>query len=162
MAPAFTSQEFRRVMGNFATGVTVVTTRAGSAPQGLTVNAFSSLSLVPPLVLVCIDKTVNSHSAIAQSGIFAIHILAHDQEELSKRFADKAWEGRRFEGLAFRSAATGAPILDGAIAYIDCRVVSALDGGDHTIFVGRVEELKVEREAAPLLFFRGRYGRLGA
>lgn len=158
----FTGQEFRKVMGNFATGVTVVTTRAGSAPQGLTVNAFSSLSLTPPLVLVCIDKGVNSHGAIAQSGIFAVNILARDQEEISKRFADKAWEGRRFEGLATRTAVTGAPILDGVVAYIDCRVTSALEGGDHTIFVGKVEELKVQREAEPLLFFRGRYARLEA
>ncbi len=150
------------MMGNFATGVAVVTTRAGSAPQGLTVNAFSSLSLAPPLVLVCIDKSVNSHGAIAQSGIFAVNILARDQEPLSQRFADKAWEGRRFEGLAIRTAATGAPILDGVVAYIDCRVASALEGGDHTIFVGKVEALKVQREAEPLLFFRGRYARLEA
>jgi flavin reductase (DIM6/NTAB) family NADH-FMN oxidoreductase RutF len=126
------------------------------------VNSFTSLSLVPPLVLVCIDKGVNSHGAIAQSKIFAVNILARDQEEVSKRFADKAWEGRRFEGLPHRSGATGAPILDGAIAYIDCRVSSALEGGDHTIFVGRVEDLKVQREAEPLLFYRGKYARMGA
>lgn len=159
---SFTPEEFRRVMGNFATGVAVVTTRAGSAPQGLTVNAFTSLSLAPPLILVCIDKSVNSHGAIAQSGVFAVNILARDQEEVSKRFADKAWEGRRFEGLAHRTAATGAPILDGAVAYIDCRVASAFEGGDHTIFVGKVEDLKVQREAEPLLFFRGKYARVGA
>lgn len=150
-------QEFRRVLGNFATGVTVVTTRAGTEPQGLTVNAFSSLSLDPPLVLVCIDKEAVSHPAISRSGVFAVNILAEDQEAISRRFADKAWEGRRFEGLRHTTAATGAPVLEGVLGYIDCTVAQAHEGGDHTIFVGRVEELKLLREAPPLLFFRGKY-----
>lgn len=149
---------FRQALGHFATGVTVVTTRdADGKPQGLTVSAFSSLSLDPPLVLVCIGKNVTCYKAFAEGGVFAVNILSAEQELVSRRFASK--EPDKFEGVAFRGGLDGAPVLDGAIANIECRIVNSVDGGDHTILVGQVENATVLDEQ-PLLYYRGGYARL--
>ncbi|HUF11685.1 MAG TPA: flavin reductase family protein [Longimicrobiales bacterium] len=148
--------EFRRVLGHFVTGVTVVTTRDRSdAPAGLTANAFASVSLDPPLVLVCIEKSSSTHALIAAAGVFAVNVLADGQERISRRFADET-EGR-FEGVAWRAEITGAPVLDDVLAWVDCRVHSACDGGDHTIYVGEVVAGDA-REGVPLLFYRAGYG----
>ncbi|MBI2371356.1 MAG: flavin reductase family protein [Deltaproteobacteria bacterium] len=155
---AIDKNEFRRVMGLFATGVTIVTTRSGDRLHGLTANAFCSVSLDPPLVLVCVDHRANSYGLIKESGVFAVNILADDQRPLSDFFASKETENlNRFENVKCRTAVTSAPIIDGCLGYADCRVVAAHEAGDHTIYVGQVEELAMGREARPLIFHRGRY-----
>jgi 3-hydroxy-9,10-secoandrosta-1,3,5(10)-triene-9,17-dione monooxygenase reductase component len=150
--------EFRRVLGHFVTGVTVITTRDGDGqPAGLTANAFASLSLDPPLVLACIDRASDTHDLIAAARFFAVNVLAEGQERISRRFAaDEV--APRFEGLAWRDETTGAPILDDVLAWVDCRVHSICEGGDHTIFIGEVLAADA-REGVPLLFYRGGYGR---
>lgn len=148
--------EFRRVMGHFASGVTVVTSLDGSGqPVGFTANAVSSVSLDPPLVLVCIDKRSESLSSFEGAGRFAINILAESQESLSRRFAKSG--GDKYVGVGYRAGTTGVPLLDGTIAHVECRVAHAFPAGDHTIFVGEVVGLGVDGELDPLLYFRGGY-----
>lgn len=150
--------EFRRVLGHFVTGVTVVTTRGpDGAPAGLTVNAFASVSLEPPLVLVSVDRTSHTHGLIAAAGFFAVNVLSDDQERTSRRFAEEETD-RKFDGIGWRSGTTGAPVLDDALAWVDCRIRSTCDGGDHTIWIGQVVAGDA-REGVPLLFYRGGYGR---
>ena len=150
--------ELRRVMGHFPTGVTVVTTisKAGEL-YGLTVNSFTSVSLVPPLVLVCVDKSAESYPCFEESKYFTVNFLAADQEDLSRRFATTG--GDKFEGVGYRMGANQAPILNRVLAYLECKVVGAYEGGDHTIYVGEVEQAET-RETKPLLFYRGGYRNL--
>ena len=157
---AIEANELRRVMGHFATGVTVITTmRSSGELHGLTANAFTSVSLVPPLSLVCVDKKAESYPCFAESKIFTVNVLAHDQETLSRKFAVSG--GNKFEGVSYRIGANGAPILDGVLAYLECKVTAAIDGGDHTIYVGEVEQAETAHEGKPLLFFRGGYREIG-
>ena len=150
------ASQFRTALSRFASGVTVVTTRdAEGRPQGITVSAFSSLSLDPPLVLVCIDRGAYIYEAFAASGVFVVNILAADQEELSRLFASR--EPNKFEGLGYTEGLVGAPVLDHALATIECRVRYTYEGGDHTIFVGEVEHAAVREDTAPLLYYRGGY-----
>lgn len=151
--------ELRRVMGHFATGVTVITAlRKSGEMHGLTANAFTSVSLVPPLLLVCVDKNAESYPCFDETRVFTVNILAHDQEALSRKFAVSG--GEKFQGVAYHTGANGAPILDGALAYVECKVVQAFDGGDHTIYLGEIEQAEA-REGKPLMFFRGGYRELG-
>jgi 4-nitrophenol 2-monooxygenase / 4-nitrocatechol 4-monooxygenase, reductase component len=151
--------ELRRVMGHYATGVTVITTFSKEGKlHGLTANAVSSLSLDPPLLLICVDKKAESYSSFEESGVFTINILADDQEDLSRRFAVSG--GEKFEGVAYRRGANGAPILNGALGHLECKLYATYEGGDHTIYLGLIEEAQT-REAKPLLFFRGGYRELG-
>jgi flavin reductase (DIM6/NTAB) family NADH-FMN oxidoreductase RutF len=152
------SKELRRVMGHFATGVTIVTTRdVGGNPFGLTANAFASLSLEPPLVLVCVDKAAQCYSCFAGSGHFAVNVLAEHQEDVSRRFATKGVS--KFEGLPWHVGGHGLALIDGALGHIECRVAYSYDGGDHTIYVGEV--LHADGfEGRPLLFYKGKYHRL--
>jgi len=153
-----TKEHFRRVMGQFATGVTVVTTRLGDQVHGLTANAVCSVSLEPLLVLVCVDHTADSHNLLEKSGIFAVSILSREQEDLSRLFASTTEDkSSRLEAIGQRTAVTGAPIIEGCLAYLDCRIVAAYPGGDHTIFIGQVEEAEITDDSPPLIFFRGRY-----
>lgn len=150
--------DFRRVMGYFATGVTVVTTALGDERHGMAANAICSVSLEPLLLLVCISRQSHTHPILAQSRVFAINILGEDQEELSRVFADSASpEAHRLSGVPHRIGATGAPILEDCIAYVECRVAATYPGGDHTIFLGHVQRMEIVREAPPLLFYRGAY-----
>src|SRR5262249_9497515 len=127
--------ELRRVMGHFATGVTVITTfRTSGELHGLTANAFTSVSLTPPLLLVCVDKKAESYPCFEESRVFTVNILASDQEDLSRRFAVSG--GQKFEGVAYRIGANGAPILNGSLGYIECKVAAVHDAGDHTIYLG--------------------------
>ena len=152
---AFDRNELRRVMSHFATGVTVVTTHDGQGRcYGLTANAVCSVSLDPPLILVCVDKSAESYAAFDLSQAFVVNILGEGQEELSRRFAVSG--GEKFVGLPCRNGGTGAPILEGTLAYVECRVVAAHDAGDHTIYIGEVESAAAA-DGPPLLFFRGRY-----
>lgn len=156
---AIEKTELRRIMGHFATGVTVITT-ASKAGQifGLTANAFTSVSLVPPLCLVCVDKNAESYPAFQELGSFTVNILADDQEELSRRFAVSG--GDKFTGVAHRLGANGAPILQNVLGYLECKIISAHEGGDHTVYLGEVEQAET-REGKPLLFYRGGYRSLG-
>ena len=130
---------FRQVMGQFATGVTVVTTRTQETLAGLTINAFCSVSLHPPLILICVDLTSATCSIIRDSGIFAVNVLTEQQEALSRCFATASAE--RYEGFCharYQVAATGSPIIEDTLAFIDARVATEYPGGDHTIFLGEV------------------------
>ena len=158
---AIEKNELRRVMGHFATGVTVITSiRSSGEMHGLTANAFTSVSLVPPLLLVCIDKKAESYPCFDESKIFTVNVLASDQEALSRRFAVTG--GDKFEGVSYKVGANGAPILDGALAFLECKVTQKIDGGDHTIYIGEIEQAETKTaEGKPLLFFRGGYRELG-
>jgi flavin reductase (DIM6/NTAB) family NADH-FMN oxidoreductase RutF len=149
---------FRLALSQFATGVTVVLTRdAAGAPAGLTVNSFTSVSLDPPLVLICIDLRSDAHDALAQSGIFGVSVLAATQEDVSRRFA---WRGpEKFEGFVLEHGETGALLVPGAVAQLECEVVAAHRAGDHTIFVGQIKVLRVS-PGPPLLYHRGTYRRV--
>lgn len=150
--------EFRRVLGHFATGVTIVTTcDAEARPSGLTVSAFASLSLDPPLVLVCVDHKSQTFPALRDTGRFAVNVLTTEQEVLSRRFASTRLD--KFDGAAYRLSGMGLPLLTAALAHIECVTVSTHVEGDHTIFVGRVERAATN-DGEPLLYFRGRYNRL--
>ena len=145
-------------MGHFATGVTVITTRdIDGKPYGLTANSLCSVSLDPPLLLVCVDKRAESHPAFGRSGLFAVNILGIGHEDLSRRFAVSG--GDKFVDVDHRSGVSGLPLLDGALASVECRVVAVHEAGDHTIFIGEVEHLQADN-GDPLLFFRGKYRRL--
>jgi flavin reductase (DIM6/NTAB) family NADH-FMN oxidoreductase RutF len=153
------SSEFRRVLGHYATGVTVVTSRQGDGrPCGLTVNSLCSVSLEPTLVLVCIERGAESHDCIRERGYYAVNVLDERRgETLSRRFA--TWGvADKFQGIAYHTETTGAPVLDDALAWMDCRVHDAVPGGDHTIFVGEVIAADA-REGTPLVYYRGGYGR---
>jgi flavin reductase (DIM6/NTAB) family NADH-FMN oxidoreductase RutF len=147
--------ELRRIMGHFATGVTVITTVSkDGTPYGLTANAFMSVSLEPPLLLISVDKKAESYPCFEQSRVFTINILRDDQEGLSRRFAVSG--GNKFEGVAYHLGANDVPILEDTLAHIECRLHTAYDGGDHTLYLGEILEAET-REGRPLLFYRGGY-----
>lgn len=153
-------QYLRHVMGHFATGVTVITTQDKNAiPFGLTANAFTSLSLDPPLALICVDKKAQCYSCFDESKMFAINMLHEEQEELSRRFATKGAD--KFAGIGWHRSKNGFVLIDRAIGHIECRIVERHDGGDHTIYVGEIVGAAVA-EGRPLLFFKGKYHRLPA
>jgi flavin reductase (DIM6/NTAB) family NADH-FMN oxidoreductase RutF len=152
--------ELRRIMGHFATGVTIITSRrAAGELHGLTANAFTSVSLVPPLLLICVDKNAESYPCFSETKVFTVNILASDQEGLSRKFAVSG--GNKFEGVSYRIGGNGAPILNGALAYIECTVAKEVDAGDHTVYLGEIQEAETPHEGKPLLFFRGGYRELG-
>ena len=154
-----TDLTLRKMRGLFASGVTVVTTVHDGKLRGITVSAFAAVSLNPPLGMVCVANEAESREWIAESGVFAVSILSDEQEFLSDRFAARApIVNARFDGVQYHTAVTGSPILEGSIAWYDCRVEAAHDGGDHTIFVGRVEAIGLgEERKAPLMYFANRY-----
>jgi flavin reductase (DIM6/NTAB) family NADH-FMN oxidoreductase RutF len=147
--------ELRRTLGTFATGVTVVTTldQAG-CPRGMTANSFTSVSLDPPLVLVCVAKAAPICIAFRAAEGFAVNILSEGQRELSQRFASRMPD--RFAGLSWHQGASGAPILDGSLAFLDCRAREQIEAGDHVILIGEVEEFGRTAQS-PLLFSQGAY-----
>ncbi len=162
--PAFSSHDFRDTVGAFATGVTVITTRGEEHAYGMTANAFSSVSLDPPLVLVCAISRSDGSEHIRRNRVFAVNILGVDQEPLSRYFASKDRPRGRdaFAEVAHRVATSGSPILDGALAYLDCRLHAEHAAGDHDIFIGEVLELGTREQAEPLVFHGGQYRLLGA
>jgi flavin reductase (DIM6/NTAB) family NADH-FMN oxidoreductase RutF len=157
----FSSTDFRSALGAFATGVTVITTRGAEDEDafGMTANAFSSLSLDPPLVLVCVISGTRGSETIQRNGVFAVNILSSDQEPISRYFASRDRPGglEAFREVAHATGVTGSPILDGTAGYLDCRLSAAHDAGDHIIFVGEVVALAVDPERDPLVFHQGRY-----
>jgi flavin reductase (DIM6/NTAB) family NADH-FMN oxidoreductase RutF len=157
---AFDARELRRVMGLFATGVTVITTRNEQGqPYGLTANAVASVSLSPPLLLICVDRKAESHPHFYDSKVFVLNILAEDQADLSRRFAVSG--GDKFTDVRYRLGRLGTPILEGTLGHIECRIVETYEGGDHVIHLGEVEGAEFVG-GRPLLFFQGRYRQLPA
>jgi len=148
--------KFKRTMRTFTSGVTVVTLRDGEALHGITVSAFSSLSLDPPLVLVCIDKSAASHDAFARAGAFVVNILEAGQEGVSNLFASR--DEDKFARATWHEGVVGAPVLDGAFGVAECVLHDSLPGGDHTIFVGRVVGASAH-DGMPLLYGQGGYRR---
>ncbi|MDE0298097.1 MAG: flavin reductase family protein [Candidatus Poribacteria bacterium] len=144
----------RRVMGRFATGVTLLTTRFDEGILGMTANAVMSLSLEPPLIVVAVDKKNSMHECLIQGRCFALNMLRADQEAISRRFAISG--PKDFSGLSLTKAETGAPILVDAIAFVDCKLVDVLPAGDHDMFVGEPVAGE-ERDGEPLLFYSGEY-----
>ncbi|MFB6663949.1 flavin reductase family protein [Streptomyces parvus] len=156
--PPVAPAEFRRVLGHFASGVTVVTARDTDGPTGFACQSFASLSLDPPLVSFMVARTSTTWPRIARAGVFCVNILGAEQGALCRGFAVSGAD--KFAGVAYGEApATGSPLLDSVPAWIDCRIHAVHTGGDHLIVVGRVEALGAAEEGEPLLFHRGAFGR---
>ena len=150
--------KFRKVLGHFATGVTVVTTRQRSgAPWGFTVNSFTSVSLTPPLILICVDHGSESFRSMQEAEYFAVNFLAENQEELSRKFAAKSAD--RFRGLAYSEGGHGSPLLAGCLGFVECRKIACHSHGDHIILIAEVLEAEAHG-GHPLLFYRSSYTRL--
>jgi flavin reductase (DIM6/NTAB) family NADH-FMN oxidoreductase RutF len=146
---------FRQLLGRFATGVSVITAvDAEENPVGMTANTLTSVSLAPPLISVCVDHAADMHRTLGQASRFAVNILASDQEAISRRFAEQGT--RRFEGIGFSRTESGAIVLDGILAHIECERVAEYPAGDHSIHIGRVIGGSTS-EGEPLLYYRGGY-----
>lgn len=156
-APTIDAARYRKVLGHFATGVTVITAMDGDEPTGMAANSFTSVSIEPPLVLFCAAKSSSTWPRIRAAGHFCVNILADDQEEICRLFATKGAE--RFKGVGWRTGDSGAPVLHDALAWIDCLIDAEHDAGDHLIVVGRCLDME-SREGEPLLFYRGGYRNL--
>lgn len=154
---AVDATEFRRWMGRWATGVSVVTAHEGGHDHGMTVNAFLSVSLAPPTVLVALTHDADTTPVVERSGAFAVNLLAADQRALSERFAALTGPEEKFRGLALRRGTTGAALLSDTLGALEVRVRQAFDVADHRLFLAEALEVHPGREAAPLLFFRSRY-----
>jgi len=153
----FDGAKFRQVLGHFPTGVTVITARTEAGPVGMAVGSFSSLSLEPPQVLFCAGNGSATWPKIREHGSFLVNVLAEDQEDVCRIFASKAPD--KFAEIGWRRSRNGNPLIDGALAFVDCRIAQVIESGDHSIVIGDVDELDVLHEGRPLVFFRGGYGR---
>jgi flavin reductase (DIM6/NTAB) family NADH-FMN oxidoreductase RutF len=159
---AITSDLFRRACGLWATGVSIVTTvDAGGRPYGLTMNAVTSLSLTPPMFIVCVDRGSDTLKPMQESRVFCVNVLTAEQQALSNRFAKKGED--KFDAVEYTAGVTGAPVIAGSLVSIECAVNALVPGGDHWIFCGDVRDLAVNTDprARPLLYFGGRYAALG-
>ncbi len=154
------AQGFRTTFGQFPTGVTIVTASGPHGPAGMTTNAVTSLSLDPLLLLVCFDNTSRTLPVVRETGRFAVNVLRAGQEELAAVFASKQVAAEKFEAVT-HTVAHGVPVLDGALAWVACDLRELHAGGDHTIGVGAVTHTDHDPDGEPLVFFRGRYRRLG-
>lgn len=153
------ADSFRSVLGRFASGITIVTTvDADGRDVGMTVSAFSSVSLHPPLVQVCIDRAASMYAALQQAERFGVNVLASEQEALSRRFA-AVDSSHRFEGIGYTRGESGVVLLDDALAHLECRVHARHEAGDHTIVIGEVERASA-RDGRPMLYYRGGYAQL--
>jgi flavin reductase (DIM6/NTAB) family NADH-FMN oxidoreductase RutF len=156
-APTIEAAHYRKVLGHFVTGVTIITAMDGKEPVGIAANSFTSVSLEPPLVAFCAAYSSSTWPRIEAAGHFCVNILREDQEDLCRLFATKGAD--RFGAIGWHPAETGAPILSDVLGWIDCTIENVVDAGDHAIVVGRVRGLDVPHEGRPLAFFRGGYGR---
>jgi flavin reductase (DIM6/NTAB) family NADH-FMN oxidoreductase RutF len=149
---------FRAVLGRFATGVTVVTTRdKRDRDAGMTVSAFSSVSLEPPLVLICIDHAASIYDTLDKATHFVANILSEGQEAIARRFSEK--DPNRFDGIGYERGQTGCAVIFDVLGYVECEIITRHEAGDHTIIVGRVD-VAVSNEGKPLLYYRGGYAQL--
>lgn len=157
-SPSIDSARYRQVLGHFPTGVTVVTAAGPDGPVGMCVGSFASVSLEPPLVAFFAGRSSTTYPGIEAAGHYCVNILADDQEEWARTFSGKAQD--KFAGVGWKpSGVTGAPVLQGVLAWIDCRIDTVHEAGDHWIVLGRVLDLEVGHEGGPLVFFRGGFGR---
>lgn len=148
--------EFRRALGCFATGITVVTSmRPDQSPLGLTVNSFNSVSLDPPLVLFSLDRKNEKAIDFEHAGFFAVNVLSQGQQDISVRFSTNPEQ--RWNGFEWSTMATGAPVFDGCLANLDCRTYAVHDGGDHILFLGEVVSMHAAVDGGPLMYYRGKY-----
>jgi len=150
--------EFRNVLGHFASGVTIITTQHYGQLHGTTVSSFCSLSLKPPLILVGIDLNANIHDLIAESGVFGVNILAEHGETVSRHFARRIPD--KFASIDYSLGHLGVPLLQDALATLECRLVIRYPGGDHSIFIGEVVSTSTQSQGQPLLYYRSKYSRL--
>ena len=160
VAPA----EFRTALGRFASGITIMSTLQGGVAHAMTASAFTSVSLDPPLVLVCVDKGVRMHDAVLECGYWAVSVLADSHRELAERFAKSGRDlYSQFDGVATAAGPkTGCPLIEGALSWLECRTWATYDGGDHTIVVGEVLSLGAGEPADPaaLIYYAGQYREL--
>lgn len=158
----FSSRELRDALGLFATGVTVITTHGGGHPYGMTANAFSAVSLDPPLILVCVRKGSEGSALIQQSGVFAVNILSAEHEPISRHFAarDRPRGAAAFQDIPHQHGVTGCPVLKGVAAHMDCRLAASHEAGDHDVLIGEVLSISMNSGAQPLVFHQGRYAYL--
>ena len=154
---AIAPDEFRAVLGRFASGITVLTALDGTEDHGMTVSAFCSVSLVPPLVLACIDRSADMAAVLARTTHFGVSILAEGQEALSRRFSELP--AGRFDGIGYTRAECGVILLDDALAHLECRCVASHGAGDHVIHIGEVERAR-SAPNRPLLYYRGGYAQM--
>ncbi|HLI28366.1 MAG TPA: flavin reductase family protein [Chloroflexota bacterium] len=158
---AVDADRFRDAVARFASGVAVVTTRGAEGLHGLTVSSFCALSLAPPLVLVCLDRLAQSAELLAASRVFGVSILSGPQQFLADRFAGRGpLVNRRFDGVPYFTAHTGAPLLRGSLAWLDCTLAAEYPGGDHVIFVGQVEAAGTEPAPTALVYWNRGFYRL--
>jgi flavin reductase (DIM6/NTAB) family NADH-FMN oxidoreductase RutF len=155
----FNSTRFRGAMSSFCTGVTIITTRGPDEPYGMTASSFTSVSLDPPLILVCVIRGTLGSETISRNGAFAVNILSSTQEPLSRYFAarDRPRGEHAFREVAHRDGVTGSPILDRVAGHLECQVVQSYEVGDHIVFIGEVLDLDFDGDVKPLLFHHGRY-----
>ncbi len=158
-AATFDTARYREVLGHFATGVAVVTTADDDGPAGFTCQAFNALSLDPPLVVFAPSRSSQSWPRIEQTRVFCANVLTEDQEALGRVFATKSQQ--KFDGVGWRPGSTGSPVLHDALAWVECRLEAAHDGGDHLVAIGRVLDMGVGH-GHPLVFYRGGFGRFEA
>ena len=152
------SDSFRAALGRFATGVTVITSRdASGVDQGMTVSAFSSVSLTPPLILICIGHDASMHTTLSTGTHFTVNVLSSEQEALARRFADS--DAKRFDGVGYTRGLADVAVLDDVLASLECRRIACHEAGDHTLIVGAVEGAAVH-DAKPLLYYRGGFAAL--
>jgi flavin reductase len=149
-------EAFKKALRGWASGVTVVTSRSGDKVHGMTVSAFSSVSADPPLVLVCANRSSTTHGIIEEAGLFTVNILASHQQDVSNVFASSKHEDSRLQRVGWTEGETGAPLIDQALASLECRVASAHREGSHTIYIGRVEAVHTS-DAEPLVYYQGGY-----
>jgi flavin reductase (DIM6/NTAB) family NADH-FMN oxidoreductase RutF len=154
---AFDSARFRQVLGHFCTGVAIVAGAVDGEPVGLTVQSFTSLSLDPPLVSIAVGRDSSTWPKLRTAESFSVNILSEAQEALCRRFATKGID--KFEGVGWRAGATGSPILDDVLGWVDCRIEDEHEAGDHILVLARVVDLGIGEEGKPLLFYRGGFGR---
>ena len=153
---AISGDQYKRTLAQWPSGVTIVTSRAGDRVQGMTVSSFNEVSLNPPLVLICSDKTTITNDLIQASGVFSVSILAKGQEDLSNRFASKKHERERFDGLNCDDGETGCPRIPGAVAWLDCKIQQSVDAGDHLVHIGEIQAAEIT-DRPPLIYFRQSY-----
>lgn len=154
--------ELRKVMGQFATGVTVITTQSADHLFGFTANSYTSVSLDPPLILFCLHKDSKGCPIFLHNQVFAVNILAADQIDVSNGFATKELSTEdRFGLVNHATATTGSPVLEGVMGWLDCRLSSSIESGDHVIFIGEVVDMNFDADKGPLLYFQGGYREIG-
>jgi 3-hydroxy-9,10-secoandrosta-1,3,5(10)-triene-9,17-dione monooxygenase reductase component len=162
-APAvagISSSRFREVLGHFASGLTVVTSVDQQTPVGFTCQAFMSLSLEPPLIAIAPGKSSTTWPRIAPGGTFCVNVLSEDQEALSREFAISGSEiADKFSGVGWSPGPAGAPVLEGALGWLSCRIVQSYEAGDHELVVAEVLDMSVDNSGRPLIFYRGGFGR---